>query len=50
VIWVLVGAPLLHILGGISWVGSALTTVFIIEPTATALLRSSRWKCVPASR
>ena len=35
--WVLVVARLLHILGGISWVGSVLTSVFFIEPTATAL-------------
>jgi len=37
VTWVLVVARLLHILGGISWVGSVLTSVFFIEPTATAL-------------
>jgi len=37
VTWVLVAARLLHIVGGISWVGSVLTSVFFIEPTATAL-------------
>lgn len=35
--WLLVVARLLHIIGGISWVGSVLTSVFFIEPTAAAL-------------
>jgi hypothetical protein len=35
--WVLVVARLLHIVGGITWVGAVLTSVFFIEPTGQAL-------------
>jgi uncharacterized membrane protein len=35
--WVLLVARMIHILGGIGWVGAVLTSVFFIEPTARAL-------------
>jgi uncharacterized membrane protein len=33
-LWILLAARLLHILGGIFWVGSVLTSVFFLEPAA----------------